>query len=135
MPRAKENLKIEITQSTAGEMRNVQITINVPAQECLLSDLLSQRGAIVPFEAMLKQAVKNAIEDYVARTEELIAGIAGDQKPAELPSKPKPKSTDKGASPSITKRAGVPGDNPTKSQTREPSNSHSSVDQDESPSL
>ena len=135
MPRAKENLKIEITQSTTDEIRNIQITINVPAQEFLLSDLLSQRGAIVPFEAMLKQAVKEATEDYVTRTEELIAGIAGDQKPAAPTSKPKLKSTSKGASPFVTKRTGVTGDKPAKPQMREPSNSHSSVDRDESPSL
>jgi hypothetical protein len=120
MPRAKENLKIEITQSTTDEIRNIQITINVPVQEFLLSDLLSQRGAVTTFEAMLKQAVKSATEDYLARTEELIAGIAGGQKVNTSSSNPGLKSISKEPNSNVKKRADSLGEKLVKPQIPEP---------------
>jgi hypothetical protein len=125
MPRAKESLRIEVTASTAGEMRNIQIALNVPAQEFLLSDLLSQRGALTSIEVMLKQAVKSATEEYLTRTEELIAGIVDGQKVNTSSSKPGLKSIGKGANSAATKRAIVPNDNSAKTQQGEPGGSTS----------
>ena len=125
MPRAKESLKIEVTQSTAGEMRNIQITLTAPAQEFLLSDLLSQRGALTSFEAMLKQALKSATEDYLARTEELIAGIAGGQKVNTSILNPGPQNIGKGVNSSDTNRANAPSEKSAKAQLEEPVSSNS----------
>jgi hypothetical protein len=120
MLRAKENLKIEVTQSTAGEIRTYQITVNAPAQDFLLPDLLSQRGALESFEWTLKQSVRCATENYLARTEELIAGIAGGQK-QELPAaKQSLKSIGKGPNSYVKKRADAPGEELVKPQISEP---------------
>lgn len=92
MPRAKENLKIEVTQSTDGDVRTIAVTITAPAKDFLLPDLLSDRGAVRPYEATLKEAVKAATEGYLAGTEELIATLVADQKPGQKVEEPKPKS-------------------------------------------
>ena len=131
MPRAKESLKIEVTQSTAGEMRNIQITLTAPAQEFLLSDLLSQRGALTPFETILKQAMKNATDDYLARTEELIAGLTGRQKVHTSIPKSEIKSTGKEQNSNVRKRATTANEKQSKSQMKEYSTSHSPVLEDD----
>lgn len=125
MPRAKESLKIEVTQSTVDEVRTIQIILNAPAQEFLLSDLLSQRGALTSFETMLKQAVKSATEDYLARTEELIASIAGGQNANTSIPRPGPKSIGNTPSSTTTKRAIGPSDKPAKTHQGEPVGSSS----------
>lgn len=79
MPRAKDNLKIEIDKSTTGDVRTVMVTITTKAADFLLPDLLSQRGAIEPYESALKRAVREATEGYLGGAEDLIAGMAGHQ--------------------------------------------------------
>jgi hypothetical protein len=93
MAKAKENLKIEVTQSTADDLRIITVTIAGPDKEFLLPDLLSQRGAIQAYDETLRQAVREATEGYLRGAEELIAGIAAGQKePKAEVAAPKPKT-------------------------------------------
>jgi hypothetical protein len=76
MARSKESLKIDIDQSTSEETRTILVTITAPAEDFLLPDLLSQRGAVDPYDGTLKQAIREATEGYLGGADELIAGIA-----------------------------------------------------------
>jgi hypothetical protein len=76
MARAKESLKIEIEQSTGGEERTVVVTLTAPAKDFLLPDLLSEQGAIDPYDAKLREAVKGATEEYLQGAKKAVAAIA-----------------------------------------------------------
>lgn len=104
MAKAKENLKIEVHEATAGEVRTITVTIEALAKDFLLPDLLSQRGAVGPFEVTLKQAVREATERYLAGTEDLIAGLAASQKSDAPASKPKLNGNGKGVKSTASKR-------------------------------
>ena len=96
MPRAKDNLKIEVSETTNRELRSITVTIQAPAQEFLLADLLRQRGAVGHVEAPLKAAVREALQSYLDGTEDLIAGLATGQKRNGNGAKPKGKVTPEG---------------------------------------
>jgi hypothetical protein len=76
MPRAKETLRTQYHEQTEGEMRLITITVTGPVSEFLLTDVLRQRGAIPGPEAVLKQAVREALQQYLDGTEEMIASLA-----------------------------------------------------------
>lgn len=76
MPRAKESLKISIEQSTDEDVRTVVVTLTAPARDFLLPDLLSDQGAIDPYEVALKEAVKAATESYLRMAQDAVAAIA-----------------------------------------------------------
>ncbi len=86
MPRAKENLKIEIIESTDDKTRTVVVTLTAPAKNFMLPDLLSEQGAIDPYEATLREAVKGVTEEYLQGAKSAVAAIAerkqGRQEPA-----------------------------------------------------
>lgn len=96
MPKAKDSLKIEVSETTSRETRNIVVTIQAPAQEFLLADLLRQRGAVGSVEMPLKQAVREALQSYLEGTEELIAGLAAGQKRSGNGVKPKGKTVAEG---------------------------------------
>lgn len=77
-----ERVKVEVKDSTAGDMRMFNITLTVPASDFLLTDLLKQRGVIGGLDAELKQAVKGATESYLNAAESLIAKLATEPKQA-----------------------------------------------------
>jgi hypothetical protein len=108
MAKAKENLRIEVIQSTADDLRSITVTIAAPAKDFLLPDLLSQRGAVSPFEATLKQAVREATERYLAGTEDLIAGLAATQKADAPAAKPKLNGNGKSTKSAASKREAKP---------------------------
>ena len=76
MARAKESLKINIEQSTDGEERSVVIRLTAQAKDFVLPDLLSEQGAIDPYEAALKEAVKGTTESYLQSAQDAVAAIA-----------------------------------------------------------
>lgn len=78
-----ERVRVEVTESTTGDVRTFNITLTAPASDFLLTDLLKQRGVIEALDAELKQAVKGATERYVNSAESLIAGLATESKPAQ----------------------------------------------------
>jgi hypothetical protein len=78
-----ERVKVEVKESTSGEVRTFNITLMAPASDFLLTDLLRKRGVIEALDAELKQAVKAATESYVNSAESLIAGLATESKPAQ----------------------------------------------------
>ena len=78
-----ERVKVEVKDSTAGDMRMFNITLTVPASDFLLTDLLKQRGVIEALDADLKQAVKGATESYLNAAESLIAKLAKEPKQAQ----------------------------------------------------
>lgn len=92
MPRAKESLKIEVAQSTDADARTVTITLTAAAKDFMLPDLLSQRGVIEAFDLTLKRTVRETTERYLAGTEDLIAGLAADQKQEQTGEEPRPKA-------------------------------------------
>ena len=75
MPAKTERIKVEVTDSTEGEMRTFNITMTAPTSDFQLSDLLQQRGVISALNGALKQAVRVASEDYLSAAEGLIATL------------------------------------------------------------
>jgi hypothetical protein len=76
MARAKESLKINIEQSTDGEERSVVIRLTAPAKDFVLPDILSEQGAIDPYEGALKEAVKGTTETYLQSAQDAVAALA-----------------------------------------------------------
>jgi hypothetical protein len=70
-----DRIKVEVTDSTEGEMRTFKIVLMAPNSDFQLADLLRQRGVIPPIHGELKQAVKVAIQNYLAGAEERISTL------------------------------------------------------------
>jgi hypothetical protein len=70
-----ERIKVEVTDSTEGEMRTFKIVLTAPNSDFQLADLLRQRGVMSPLNGELKQAVKVATENYLAGAEERISSL------------------------------------------------------------
>ena len=70
-----ERIKVEVTDSTEGEMRTFKIIVTAPNSDFQLADILRQRGVIPPLNGELKQAVKVATQDYLASAEERISTL------------------------------------------------------------
>jgi hypothetical protein len=83
MASKSERVKVEVKESTTGEVRTFNITLTAPASDFLLTDLLKQRGVIEALDAELKQAVKGATESYLKAAEKLIARLATEPKQAQ----------------------------------------------------
>lgn len=75
MPAKPERIKVEVTDSTEGETRTFEIVVTAPHSDFQLADLLRQRGVIPPINTELKQAVKAAIQSYLAGVEERISTL------------------------------------------------------------
>ena len=91
MPRAKDSLKVEVSEQTADETRTIVITITAPAQDFLLTDLLHQRGAVSALEVPLRQAVRDTLQAHLDGAEALIAGVVAGQKKGTAAQKTKGK--------------------------------------------
>ena len=76
MAKSKENLKIEIGESTNDNQRVITVTLSAPVQDFLLPDLLAERKAIRPLAETLKHSIRQAMEAYLGGAEELVAGLA-----------------------------------------------------------
>jgi len=70
-----ERIKVEVTDSTEGEMRTFQISLTAPNSDFQLADLLRQRGVISSINGELKQAVKVATQNYLSGAETLISTL------------------------------------------------------------
>ena len=70
-----ERIKVEVTDSTEGEMRTFKIILMAPNSDFQLADLLRQRGVISSINGELKQAVKVATQNYLAGAEERISTL------------------------------------------------------------
>jgi len=70
-----ERIKVEVTESTEGEMRTFKIILTTPISDFQLTDLLRQRGVISPLDGELKQAVKVATQNYLSGAEALISTL------------------------------------------------------------
>jgi len=70
-----ERIKVEVTDSTEGEMRTFKIILMAPNSDFQLADLLRQRGVMAPLNGELKQAVKAATQNYLAGAEERISTL------------------------------------------------------------
>lgn len=75
MPRAKESTKVDIQQSTEGDLRIIVVKLTAPAKDFVLPDVLSQEGAIEPYERTLREAVKGATEGYLRGALDAVAAI------------------------------------------------------------
>ena len=76
MPAKSERAKVEVKESSTAEVRRFDISLTAPLSDFQLTDLLRQRGVISGLEGELKQAVKQATEDYLKTAENLISGLA-----------------------------------------------------------
>src|SRR6266496_1152867 len=85
MATKSERVKVEITESTTGEIRTISIALTASAGDFLLTDLLKQRGVIEPLEVQLRQVVKSATENYLSEAESMVAGLASASKPIKQP--------------------------------------------------
>jgi hypothetical protein len=117
MPKAKDSLKIEVNETTTRELRSITVTIQAPAQEFLLADLLKQRGAVGSVDIPLKHAVKDAVQSYLETTEDLIAGLAAGQKKGGNGAKPKGKTVLEENGADTLNRNGAGHENGEESQT------------------
>jgi len=70
-----ERIKVEVTDSTEGEMRTFKIVLTTPVSDFQLADLLRHRGVISSINGELKQVVKVAVQNYLAGAEERIATL------------------------------------------------------------
>jgi hypothetical protein len=70
-----ERIKVEVKDTTEGEMRTFKIVLTAPNSDFQLADLLRQRGVIPPINGELKQAVKVATQNYLASAEERISSL------------------------------------------------------------
>ena len=70
-----EHIKVEVTDSTEGEMRTFKIVVMAPNSDFQLADLLRLRGVMSPLNGELKQAVKVATQNYLAGAEERISSL------------------------------------------------------------
>jgi hypothetical protein len=70
-----ERVKVEVTDSTEGDTRTFKIVLRAPNSDFQLADLLQQRGVIAPFDGELKQAVKEATQNYLSGAEALISTL------------------------------------------------------------
>ena len=70
-----ERIKVEVTESTEGEMRTIKINLRAPNSDFQLADLLRQRGVIAPIDGELKEAVKVATQNYLSGAEALISTL------------------------------------------------------------
>ena len=75
MPGKPERIKVEVKDSTEGEMRTFRIILTTPNSDFQLADLLRQRGVMAPLNGELKQAVKVATQNYLAGAEERISSL------------------------------------------------------------
>ena len=75
MPAKAERTKVEIKESSIGDLRTFNITFAVPISEFELTDLLKRRGIIGGLELELKRSLKSATEDYFKAAESLISGL------------------------------------------------------------
>jgi hypothetical protein len=70
-----ERIKVEVTDSTEDETRTFTIVLRAPNSDFQLADLLQQRGVIAPLDGELKQAVKEATQNYLSGAEVLISTL------------------------------------------------------------
>ena len=70
-----ERIKVEVTDSTEGEIRTFKIVVMAPNSDFQLADLLRLRGVMSPLNRELKQAVKVATQNYLAGVEERISAL------------------------------------------------------------
>ena len=76
MPTKSERAKVEVNESSTLDTRCFNITLTVPVNDFQLTDLLRQRGVINGLDSELKQAVKQATENYMRSAETLISGLS-----------------------------------------------------------
>ena len=76
MPTKTERAKVQIKESSTPDLRTFDIKLTAPTSDFQLTDILKQRGVIDGVDVQLKQAVKQALEDYLNSAETLIAGLS-----------------------------------------------------------
>ena len=76
MPTKTERAEVQVKESSTSDLRTFEITLTAPVSDFQLTDLLKQRGVIDGIEVQLKQAVKQALEEYLNSAETLIAGLS-----------------------------------------------------------
>ncbi len=80
------------------------VRLTAPSRDFLLPDLLSEQGAIDPYEVRLKEAVRGATEGYLRGARDAVAAIAERKQGRQaVAPEPPPKGSDagKGADPSV----------------------------------
>jgi hypothetical protein len=70
-----ERIKVEVTDSSEGATRTFKIILTALNSDFQLADLLRQRGVISAINGELKQAVKVAMQNYLAGAEERISTL------------------------------------------------------------
>ena len=76
MPTKTERAKVQIKESSTPDQRTFAITLTAPMSDFQLTDLLKQRGVIEGIDVRLKQAVKQALDEYLKSAETLVAGLS-----------------------------------------------------------
>jgi hypothetical protein len=78
-------------------VRTVVVTLTAPSKDFSLPDLLSEEGAIDPYEVTLREAVKEATEEYLQGAKAAVAAIAERKQGGQMPAPARgPKGPDAG---------------------------------------
>ena len=76
MPTKTERAKVQIKESSTPDLRTFDIKLTAPMSDFQLTDLLKQRGVIEGIDVRLKQAVRQALDEYLKSAETLVAGLS-----------------------------------------------------------
>ena len=79
MPTKTERAKVQIKESSTPDLRTFDIRLTAPTSDFQLTDLLKQRGVIEGIDVRLKQAVKQALDEYLKSAETLVAGLSANR--------------------------------------------------------
>lgn len=60
-----ERVKVEVKNSTQGDVRTYIITLTAPTNDFQMTDHLEQRRVIESLDSQLKQAIKDAPKTYL----------------------------------------------------------------------
>jgi len=71
-----ERIKVEVKDSTEGDVRIFIITLTTPVHDFQMTDLLRQRKVIEPLNSELKRAVKDATARYLSAAESMVSALA-----------------------------------------------------------
>lgn len=69
-------VKVEIKESSEGDLRTLIITLTAPASDFQMVDLLRQGKVTEPLNRHLRQTIRDAIESYLTAAESLVLALA-----------------------------------------------------------
>jgi hypothetical protein len=70
-----DHIKVEVENSSESGMRTYRITLKAPVKHFELTDQLTQRRVIDPFDSRVTQALRDATKSYLNSAESLLSAL------------------------------------------------------------